>query len=58
MANMGKQKVTSRQGTNLGQRKSILGPSKFPQPSSNITPSPETTDLSGYRQRSRSCRVC
>jgi hypothetical protein len=50
MANMGKQYVSSRQGTNLGQRKSIFEPSKFPQPSPNITPSPETTDLSGYRQ--------
>ncbi len=50
MANMGKQHVSSRQGKNLGQRKSIFEPSKFPQPSSNINPSPETTDLSGYRQ--------
>ncbi|MEA5521400.1 hypothetical protein [Limnoraphis robusta] len=50
MANIGKQYVSSRQGTKLGQRKSIFEPSKFPQPSSNITPSPETTDLSGYRQ--------
>ncbi|MEB3281962.1 MAG: DNA/RNA non-specific endonuclease [Lyngbya sp.] len=50
MANMGKQHISSRQGTNLGQRKSIFEPSKFPQPSPNITPSPETTDLSGYRQ--------
>ncbi len=50
MANMGKQYVSSRQGTNLGQRKSIFEPSKFPQPSPNINPSPETTDLSGYRQ--------
>lgn len=50
MANMGKQYISSRPVSNLGQRKSIFEQSKFPQPSPNMTPSLETTDFSGYRQ--------
>ena len=50
MANMGKVHNSFRPPSNTGKRKSIFEPSKFPEPSPNINPSPETTDLSGYRQ--------
>ncbi len=50
MANLGKQKVSSRQIPNLGQRKSLFEQSKFSQLSHNVIAPTATTDLSDYRQ--------
>lgn len=50
MANVGKQQVSSKQLANIGQKKSILEPAKFPQLGQNVTAPTATTDLSDYRQ--------
>ncbi|NEP42104.1 MAG: hypothetical protein F6K35_23930, partial [Okeania sp. SIO2H7] len=50
MANMGKQKVSSKQVPNLGQKKSIFSQRKFPQSTQNATAISATTDLSEYRK--------
>ena len=50
MANMGKQKVSSRAGQKKGQKKSIFEQGKFPQAVQNVTATPATTDLSEYPQ--------
>ncbi|MDZ8183668.1 MAG: DUF4157 domain-containing protein [Nostoc sp. ChiSLP02] len=50
MANVGKQQVSSKQLANIGQKKSIFEPAKFPQLGQNVTAPTATTDLSDYRQ--------
>ncbi|MDY7003254.1 MAG: DUF4157 domain-containing protein [Cyanobacteriota bacterium] len=50
MANFGKQKVSSKQVPNLGQKKSIFSQSKFPESTENATATSATTDLSEYRK--------
>lgn len=50
MANLGKQKVSSKQIPNLGQKKSVFSQGKFPQSTQNATATSATTDLSEYRK--------
>jgi Domain of unknown function (DUF4157) len=50
MANMGKQKVSSKSVSNIGQKKSLFESGKFPQPIQTVTAATPTTDLSDYRQ--------
>ena len=50
MGNLGRQKITSRQVANIGQRKSIFQESQFPPVGQNVTATSATTDLSEYRQ--------
>lgn len=50
MANMGKQKVSSKSLSNVGQKKNLFEPGKFPQPIQNVKAATPTTDLSDYRQ--------
>ena len=47
---MGKQKVSSKQVPNLGQKKSIFSQRKFPESTQNATATSATTDLSEYRK--------
>ncbi len=50
MANMGKQKISSKQVPNLGQKKSIFSQGKFPQSTQNPTATSTPTDLSEYHK--------
>ncbi|MDY7003255.1 MAG: DNA/RNA non-specific endonuclease [Cyanobacteriota bacterium] len=50
MANFGKQKVSSKQVPNLGQKKSIFSQRKFPESTQNATATSVTKDLSEYRK--------
>ncbi|MEH1945272.1 MAG: DUF4157 domain-containing protein [Nostoc sp.] len=50
MANLGKQKVSSKLLSNVGRKKNLFEPGKFPQPIQNVKAATPTTDLSDYRQ--------